>query len=139
MLPPMNEYSMAATTVGTPSMAPVPTMIASFRPVVLDGRLEARAVRLGVGERQRVNRSQARVVLFPDALVEQHREAIGGRHPEVVRALRADLQVADELFVVDHPPARRALDPQALRHPARFVRRGHRLAGLLEPSHSRGG
>ena len=33
MLPPMNSYSIAATTASMPSMLPEPTMIASFSPV----------------------------------------------------------------------------------------------------------
>ena len=33
MLPPMKPYSMAATTTGMPSSVPLPTMIASRRPV----------------------------------------------------------------------------------------------------------
>ena len=34
MLPPMNEYSIAAISVSMPSMVPVPQMIASLRPLV---------------------------------------------------------------------------------------------------------
>ncbi len=34
MLPPMKAYSIAAITTGMPSMAPVPMMTASLRPVL---------------------------------------------------------------------------------------------------------
>ena len=69
----------------------------------LDAGLEPVPVRLGVGELERVDRPQAGVVLGPGAAVEQHLQPIGGRHAEVVVALRADLEDVDQILVVDAP------------------------------------
>jgi hypothetical protein len=76
----------------------------------LDARVETLAIRLRVREVQRVIRAEFRVVHVVLA-VEEQRQALGRVHPEVVRALRAHLQIRDEILVVENLPARRALDP----------------------------
>ena len=121
MLPPMNAYSIAATTTGE-----------SVEPARRDDHgvleagggdrlLEPLAIRLGVGELQRIVREQVREVLGELALVEQRLEPVGGADAEVMRALRADLQVLLEILVVDQLRAARTLDPQPLGHPARLL------------------
>ena len=97
-------------------------MTASFRPVALMLLSSRAAVRLRVGELQRIERAQAGVVLGPRAAVEQQLQPLGRRHPEVMAALRADLLVVDQLLVVDGAPARRALDPETFRDAARLSR-----------------
>ena len=136
MLPPMNEYSIAATTTSRPSSRPVAMMTASLMPVRLDRRPQPVAVRLGVGELQRIVRGEVREVLGPFA-VEQRAQPLGGADPEMVRALRADVQVVLEILVVEDLRAVGTLDPEPFGHPAGLLGRGrrHRLPGLLEPGH----
>ena len=68
---------------------------------------------------ERVGRDEIAVVLGPLA-VEQHPQPLGGADPEVVRALRADVQVGREILVVDDLRAAGTLDPQPFGHPARL-------------------
>ena len=75
------------------------------------------------------------VVLDP-SIVEQHPQPFGGAHPEVVRALGADVQVRRQVLVVDNLRAAGTLDHQPLGNPAGLLgRRARSLAGLLEPRH----
>ena len=71
MLPPMNPYSMAATIVSMPLIRPRAVVTASFMPVAAIAGFEALAVRLRVGELQRIDRGQAGVELFPVAVEER--------------------------------------------------------------------
>ena len=64
MLPPMNVYSIAATTTSRPSSCPVATITASLRPVASMVVLQPIAIGLGVGELQRVVRGEVREVLL---------------------------------------------------------------------------
>ena len=97
MLPPMNAYSMAATTVSMPSMRPTPTMIASASPVAWPAGREPIAVGLGVGERQRIVRAEIGVLLDPVLAVEQRQQPLTRGQAEVVAALGADAEVLDEI------------------------------------------
>ena len=70
--------------------------------------------------------------------VEQHAQALGGADPEVMRALRADVEVGREILVVDRPARSPGhLTHETFGHAARLLlgRRGDRLRGLLEPGH----
>src|SRR3546814_4740032 len=50
------------------------------------------------------------------AIVEQHGQALLGRDPEVVAAMRADMQVRFEIAVENHLPAVRAFVPEVVRY-----------------------
>ena len=100
-----------------------------------DARLQARMVRLRIGELQRIRRDEPAVVFDPRA-VEQRAQPIEGAHAEVKAALRADAQILREILVVEDLRAPCALDPQALGHPAWLCVGGvDPLARLFEPGH----
>ncbi len=93
------------------------------------------AIAFRVGELERIERSQTRIMLGPPLPVEERLQAVAGGHPEMVRTVRTDLQRRHELLVVDDAAAGQALDPEPLRDPARRLGRLDRLARLLEPRH----
>ena len=137
MLPPMNPYSIDATTVSMRSRAPDATMTASFMPVLSMPALSRDLYGLvSVNSSGSVDtRSLSNSVHAPSNSI---RSRSAGVQPEVVAAFRADVEVGGEVLVVDRLRAAGTLDPQPFRHPARllFRRRGHRLARLLEPRHA---
>ena len=94
-------------------------MTASLSPVAARPALSRDLVRLGVGEIQRIGRREALVVLGP-VTVEQHPQPLGRAQPEVVGALRTDVEIGREVLVVDDLRAAGTLDPEALRDPARL-------------------
>src|SRR6185436_16968476 len=97
---------------------------------------QAVAVRLGVGELQRVVRGEVAEMLGPLAIIEQRAQPIRGADAEMMRALGADLLALVEILVVDDLRAAGTLDHQALGNPARLLAgRLDGLAGLLEPGH----
>ena len=93
MLPPMNAYSIAATTRLDAVDPPVAVMTASFRPVAAMRGVEPLAVRLGVGELQRIGRREARRRAPPTLAVEQRPQPLGGADAEVMRALGQTLRL----------------------------------------------
>ena len=103
---------------------------------LLRSRPSAIAVRLGVGEVQRVVRAQVRRRARPTA---RRRTASAAARAAVSRKwwahLVQTLQALDEVLGVDDRVALGTLDPQAFGHAAGLVRRGNRLARLLEPGH----
>ena len=103
-----------------PSIRPVAQITASFMPGGRDGGVEPLAVRLGVGELQRIGRPQVRC----RAPSQSPSNSIRSRSAAPIRKWCAHfgqtLSVADEVLVVDDLAARRALDPQPLGHPARL-------------------
>ena len=121
MLPPMKAYSIDATIVWMPSIAPD----ADDDGVLQAGRSRCSALRralyglVSVND-ERIGRDQILVVLGPLA-VEQHAQALGGADPEVMRALRADVEVGREILVVDDLRAAGTLDPQPFGHAARLL------------------
>jgi hypothetical protein len=104
-----------------------------------DALLETLAIGFGVGELQGIDRDQVREVLGVVASIEERFEPLRRAHPEMVGALRADIQVFLEILLVDELRAARALDPEALGDPAWLFggRRRDWLPGLLEPGHER--
>ena len=73
-------------------------------------------VLLRVLELEAVDRHHLRADLEPALGIEQLVDALARRHPRVVRALRADVEVLLEVGPVEHGLARGALDPQPLGH-----------------------
>ena len=90
-----------------------------LEPGGFDARLEACLYGLVSVKVQRIGRGQTLVVLHPVA-VEEHAQAIGGVDAEVMRALRADVEVGREILVVDDLRAARTLHPQAFGDAAGF-------------------
>ena len=93
MLPPMNAYSIAATTVSMPLIRPVAVMTASFRPVA--AMLASRRLRYGLVS---VNFSGSvdvqPVVEFLPLAVEQRPQPFGGAQPEVMAHFVQTLRLA---------------------------------------------
>src|SRR6267143_3366535 len=74
------------------------------------GFFQARRVRLGVDELERVGRGHACVVLGP-AAIEQHFEALLGVHLEVKLTLRTDVEIFFEILSKNDGAAGLAFDP----------------------------
>ena len=90
MLPPMNAYSMAATTVSMPSIRPGGGDHGVFQAGGRDAGVEPLTVRLGVGELAADRSTSARRRIPVQCTVEQRPQPFGRDMPEVVPALRAD-------------------------------------------------
>src|SRR5262249_13842412 len=70
------------------------------------------------------------------AVIEQEFETLGGVDAEMMRALRADVEVGGEILVVDGLCAPRAFHPEPFRDATRFFGACFpRLARLFEPRH----
>ena len=99
-------------------------------------RGEAVAVALAVAEPERVLGRDVGADLDGAVRVEELRQPLARADAHVVRALRADLQVALDLRPVQHRIAGRALHPQAFGHGTRAaLRLDPRRDDLLEPGH----
>src|SRR5688572_18791206 len=80
------------------------------------------AIALRVLEAQRIERLEIRRELVPRLGVEEHFEALARADPQVMAALRANVQVAIELGAIELCGAAGALDPEPF---------GHRVLALL--------
>src|SRR5262245_16570890 len=76
-------------------------------------------------------------MLLVAAVIKERFETLAGADPEVMRALRTDVQAGLEVLVVDELGASGALYPEPLGHTTWFFgrRRGDPLPRLLEPGH----
>ena len=100
--------------------------------------VQSLAITLRVLEAQRVERLEIRRELVAGLGIEKHLEALARADPQMVAALRADVEIAIELGAIELGGASGALDPEAL---------GHRMLALLgadpgrhqfiEPTHTR--
>ena len=113
--PAMKKNSIAPMTTGMPSSVPDAHDDRIRRADAVLGVAQPVAVLLAVAELQRVRRAQVRVELDVLLVVEEHPQPLGRRQPEVEAALRADLEVARELLVVEDLAAAVALDPEPFR------------------------
>src|SRR3546814_5775519 len=77
---------------------------------------EALRIAFLVAELQRVGRRLGKFDSGMAAPIEQHRQALLGRNPEMVPAMRADMQVRLEIAMKDHLAAVRAFVPEVVRH-----------------------
>jgi hypothetical protein len=89
---------------------------------------EAIFVGLGIDEIERIGRAEISVVLFIDAVIEEHFQAFFGGELEVVAALDADLLGFVEFLLPDNLAAAVALLPQTFGLNATFFIRGRSYA-----------
>ena len=77
------------------------------------------AVAFAVLELQRIIRADTIPDLTDRLGIEERPQTLAGADAHVMTALRADVEVALKFGAIEHRIARRAFDPQALRHRAR--------------------
>ncbi len=109
-----------------PSIVPDATMTASFSPVA--AMLASSRVLYGLVSVKLSGSVETRLAIVLDPLaVEQHLQPLGRADAEVVRALRADVQVGREILVVDDLRS----SPGHLTHSPSGTRLALSLAGAI--------
>src|SRR5205085_10929071 len=88
-----------------------------------------------VGELERIGRPNLDLRLLGRPFVEQQRRVLAGSDAAVMAAIRADVEVADELLAQIRVSALVALLPGVGRNLVFFVARKARLFLFAEPSH----
>ena len=99
------------------------------------GFLQPLAIGFGVFKSQGVSGRQPRIVLGEAAFIEEHLQPRAGSHFEMEIALGATLEMSLQLLFPNDLFAAVALDPQALRLDALFLRGLQRFFFFAKPSH----
>jgi hypothetical protein len=128
----MKLKSITPTLSGAPASVPVAVMMASASPAVARAFFQSLLV---FRKPERVGRAQLRLGFLGGPLVEKDRDVVTGTYTAVIVAVRADIQIANELLAKVSMPARLALLPRVGRDLELLRARGARLFLLLPPCH----